>query len=509
MAADSGDDTKRPHGKDKALSFHWRVVNTEAVQSLELPAAPSVRHEKARAAVVVDAIRNGLMDPDQFISYSRRKEFYAGLGRYEGTHYAYSTVPWAVDDLHARGFLDHDRAERGRLGLQSAFRATPALLEVVKAPLVIVQTAPLEPIVLRDADKRRLDYRDTEFSTDARRRIESINEATASLDIELREGAALAVLAKAYSYKTADGSEGTVDLARNRYHRVFNRTFTQGGRFYGPGWQSAPKEVRANIVVNGEATVEHDYRGLHPQLIYAKAGKTLEGDPYAIAGWEDKRQLVKRAFNIMLNAENDLAAVRAVALHSRTYAIAREVMAAIRQKHAPVAAFFCSGIGRKLQRIDSDIAEDVMLTTLRDGVAVLSVHDSFSAPTSYDGRLLEVMDAALMQRLRQLNPEAIAPLPGSPRVVLVIPHGAQADMFKPEGYTMPAAELDTWRGGVMPPTVREAIRHEIKRRGVGQDQVAAEVGISRPQLTNALQGRFGLSEPVAERVKAMLQAAAA
>ena len=45
--------------------------------------------------------------------------------------------------------------------------------------------------------------------------------------------------------------------------------------------------------------------------MYAQAGKRLDGDAYTLDGWE--RSLVKKAFNILLNAEHYQAAVRAVA----------------------------------------------------------------------------------------------------------------------------------------------------------------------------------------------------
>jgi transcriptional regulator with XRE-family HTH domain len=41
---------------------------------------------------------------------------------------------------------------------------------------------------------------------------------------------------------------------------------------------------------------------------------------------------------------------------------------------------------------------------------------------------------------------------------------------------------------------------------VRQDDVARAAGLSRPQITNALRGRFGLSPPAAARLHAYLTA---
>jgi len=52
------------------------------------------------------------------------------------------------------------------------------------------------------------------------------------------------------------------------------------------------------------------------------------------------------------------------------------------------------------------------------------------------------------------------------------------------------------------------VRAEMRARGVTQDELAAELGISQPQLANALAGRFGLSPEPAARLLAWLREAA-
>src|SRR5262249_1371602 len=71
----------------------------------------------------------------------------------------------------------------------------------------------------------------------------------------------------------------------------------------------------------------------------------------------------------------------------------------------------------------------------------------------------------------------------------------QADMF---GCAI--VDLDQYRYGLLPPDVAVAIRAEMRARAVTQDELAAQVGISQPQIANALAGRFGLSRDVATRL---------
>lgn len=64
-----------------------------------------------------------------------------------------------------------------------------------------------------------------------------------------------------------------------------------------------------------------------------------------------------------------------------------------------------------------------------------------------------------------------------------------------------------YAGGLMPPEVARAVRVAQRARSMTQEAVARHIGISRPQLANALQGRFGLSRSAAANLCAWLAAA--
>jgi hypothetical protein len=66
------------------------------------------------------------------------------------------------------------------------------------------------------------------------------------------------------------------------------------------------------------------------------------------------------------------------------------------------------------------------------------------------------------------------------------------------------AALDGWRGGIAPLIVRSAIVREIHNRDVRHQDLANAVGLSRPQITNLLRGRFGTAPEKAERLKCIL-----
>jgi hypothetical protein len=380
---------------DKALSFHWKATGVEWLDSLNLPAPASSRAGSARASILLDAVQEAV-GLNRWISYSRNKTFYSGKKRYQGTVYAYSTVPRAVDELALLGCLEHVKAPQGPdVGWQSIFRATPLLIEAVSLPLI--QHKPAELIVLKDAAKRLVDYRDTERTCRMRRNLSGINEAVQSLDLDIeapgqeRDGNVIRFP------KTAPEKQGqpVAYLAQNSLYRVFNGVWRRGGRFYGPWWQNIPKRDRDHIKMDGLPTIEEDYEQLHPRLLYRMAGKPLHGDAYTLDGWE--RDLCKIAFNVLLNAANYRAALGAVTNEiggqgSRRKAV--KLIAAIKRHHAPVKHYFNSGVGRELQNLDSRIAEDVMLRLRKQGIVSLPIHDSFIVPANDQGVLLEAMDAA-------------------------------------------------------------------------------------------------------------------
>ena len=62
--------------------------------------------------------------------------------------------------------------------------------------------------------------------------------------------------------------------------------------------------------------------------------------------------------------------------------------------HAPIAQHFYTGVGLHLQRIDSDIAEKVMLAFIGMDAPILPLHDSFLVHNGYEGELPTLMNAA-------------------------------------------------------------------------------------------------------------------
>jgi hypothetical protein len=200
-----------------------------------------------------------------------------------------------------------------------------------------------------------------------------------------------------------------IALDRRQLYRVFNdRKLTTGGRFYGGWWQNIPKGYRRHLIVNGKRMVEVDYSNMHPAILYAEVGEVMPNDCYrgifdsqveSRAGG-DLRDMIKSAFNAMLNAQNELQRPPKgikPGIFGMTW---KQVSKAIISSHEPIAHFFYTGDGGRLQRKDSDVAERVLMDFIDLNIPILPIHDSFLVHEGHRGLLDEKMKIALYEICR-------------------------------------------------------------------------------------------------------------
>ncbi len=371
---------------------------------------------KAKAAIALQARLVAHLAPDACISHSRRRDHYSDSRRYNGTTFSFATVPPAIDGLAGAGWLDVRKAPPGNrsAGRQSTHWATPALVQAVPLDLITpkLQLVTGELIRLKDGkgDAARLaPYTDTVATRSMRKEMQGLNEALGCQTVQLehpgarRDGPAIKC------------GESTFLPQQREACRIFARgSFTQGGRLYGPWIQNVPKEMRDSLTINGEATAEPDFKQLNPQIAYIAIGRSdiadkiersernRPGDAYWLPGWD--RPLCKRAFNALVCAETERSAVLAIAAlpnmpgetPGQKQLRAAQLVREMKRVHRPLtdAGVFHSGLGLRLQRIDSDLTADVLRRTLLRGVPVQPIHDSFRCPKRLAGVVQEAMEAA-------------------------------------------------------------------------------------------------------------------
>ena len=159
--------------------------------------------------------------------------------------------------------------------------------------------------------------------------------------------------------------------------------------------------MRRYILINGKETVELDYSTLHPTILYALEGiQPPQGDLYDLYSISSEhRDIIKKSFNIAINSESMDIAIGAINEERRKIEYERGIISPeasdilfwMQIKHIPLVKYLCTGYGIKLQRIDSDLAEQIMLQLLSEGICVLSVHDSFLVSAEYKDELYNSM----------------------------------------------------------------------------------------------------------------------
>ena len=79
-------------------------------------------------------------------------------------------------------------------------------------------------------------------------------------------------------------------------------------------------------------------------------------------------------------------------------------MVAVRHHFPGLERFWCSGVGLRLQNIDADICQRVQRRLRRSIIPVLSVHDSFIVPVSFDSVLQDAMEEEMQRACASLLP---------------------------------------------------------------------------------------------------------
>ncbi|WP_267427229.1 transcriptional regulator [Methylobacterium sp. GC_Met_2] len=100
-------------------------------------------------------------------------------------------------------------------------------------------------------------------------------------------------------------------------------------------------------------------------------------------------------------------------------------------------------------------------------------------------------------------------VPPGRAVALPLPEGGVSehpDMLGGGEWRQIGAPLSDYAGGVLPDNLVRAVRDAQRVRQMTQEAVARQIGVSRPQLANALQGRFGLSRSAAANLLTWLAA---
>lgn len=311
-------------------------------------------------------------------------------GRYFPEEVTHAAMGAALQLMADTGLVE---LEKGKAGARwerkrPRVRPTAALRDILKTtfgltPAHLASVPGAECVRLKgpkvDGQAVLIDYADTDHTKAMRAKVEKINHRLTATDITLN---------------------GSPVHPRTLYRTFNNGAFDQGGRFYGGGWIMLHEQERLNLRLDGEAVVEVDYVAHHPRLLHALEGcpLPLDVDPYNIPGLE--RSVVKLAVQCLFNSTpGQRLRLPQEALQDLPQGItSAEVFKAVKKAFAPIARHFKTGAWAKLQYLDSELAEAILLALDAQGIPCLPVHDSFIVKVS-DGEALKRVMVEEYQRM--------------------------------------------------------------------------------------------------------------
>ncbi|OQY70294.1 MAG: hypothetical protein B6D44_16090 [Ignavibacteriales bacterium UTCHB2] len=387
---------------------------------------------------------------NKLLAISRRPDTYSNVSSYGLEYYTYRYIVGVVDALlekqyakQWKGYYDKNKKE----GKLTRMWATQILLDEINKfhkPTIITELdndEPCEinyiydskltrrrfnnPIILKDKEKNIIKYKMNNAVFRMQNFLKSYNSFIDENSILIPESIILSqsspILNSSYQTTTNPNTDyitnSTLPLLVNSetkcnnyieldcwLYRVFNNSrFDQGGRFYGAEYQSLNADERSKILINNNKTREADYSAYHLRMLYHLEGIDFQGDPYlAVTEVKELRTPVKKMVQMIINAKNEYEAIQAFEkylneepeIKNIVYGAGlngRELARIITNTHKRIEKYFNTGIGVKLQFIDSKIAERILKQFTKKKVVCLCVHDSFIVEEQYLDELIEIM----------------------------------------------------------------------------------------------------------------------
>ena len=249
------------------------------------------------------------------------------------------------------------------------------------------------PISLKDSKGKKIKVVNSKIINPIRKRIERYNNLILSSDIELPID------------KIDYNRRRKIGFANRTYAKCYlNRSYKLGGKYYGPCWQNLSKELRGEIKINDEETVELDFNAMHLHLLYCKINKKLtdyipEGvDAYRLPN--RNRKIVKTSFTCCINNNCNKDNVNYVVSRSlvKKYpeifvknSSYRDILDELGSHHPEVRQFFYAQIGNEISNMESKVSDYIIGKLTRKNILVLNIHDSFIVSTAYKDILLNTM----------------------------------------------------------------------------------------------------------------------
>ncbi len=407
------------HPEVKSLVDHiWEEVLPEEVGKGPGP-KPKMGFRKQLRVVVLDLYVAWLDDPELSIGVHMSPNVWKTNSRYNALHLSKKIIP-IINALHEGGLIDMAKGSYGGAGVKgnrtTRIRASKTLQEwFARAKFSrddIGRAEHEELIILKDDKSKPIEYQDTPDTNQMREDLKAYNALIDQtfIDFPHLEEPILEIDQSAEDSFSDDESARRrirVGDANKRTRRIFSRgDWTKHGRFYGGWWQQISSEYRSKIVMDFEPTVEFDYQGLHVAILYAEAGLPLDRDPYLPAdpnvvddAAKHIRLLTKKLVLNAINAKDKSSAFKAFregfSKGDFEKTLKNDQLDSLLKKFLNHNEFLKDYLftdqGIRLMNKDAQITSIIHNTLTKQGIPVLSIHDSYIVRTDQIPQLKQVM----------------------------------------------------------------------------------------------------------------------
>jgi hypothetical protein len=413
--------------KDRPLD----IVIAQLIKELTNPADSKRNSSQQKLRISLKKIIMDSVSQTNKSAKNRWASIHLNRSHYSSSRYQNSNITYRIHVERAyKGMLKLGYLRQVKAGLNTPrvkyltrYEATEKLvslfqvnqLGVLEVEKSIIENEELIRLRIEVNGERKLvDYAETTNTLLMRDNLSFINSILTQqwIDLELTDAEFIKLEDDIHqrSLERREG-EGRLRLQDRRLYRVFNSSnFDAGGRFYGGWWQIIPSIYRQRILINGKRTEELDFANLHPTILYAQKTLPLIEDAYSVSLKPQNipenshpshfRKVIKSAFNAMLNANHEILNSPRDLKLSDWGVSWNQLVDAILKKHRPIASEFFKGTGLKLQYVDSQIAEELMMTFAKENglVPLLPVHDSFICHHGYKKDVKELMTNIFKRR---------------------------------------------------------------------------------------------------------------
>lgn len=263
-----------------------------------------------------------------------------------------------------------------------------------------------------------IEYEDTPATIAMRQHLTAYNMQLKKSHIDI---CSLSIPLVRYPIKSGrqQGKFNTVAIGQHNKHvkRIFSRgSWEMHGRFYGGWWQQIGSDLRRHIYINGNPTVEVDFKAMHIALLNAQIGADVVYDPYKVdsALFPDVDRLTVRGWSKRLvlaaiNAESRKSAFGAFRLNAQNGSVEKgmsnaqldQLLDGFIARNPHLNEFMCSDHGIKLMYKDSLIAADIIDTLTVKNITVLTIHDSFIVERHHFSELRIAMASASLKHCKR------------------------------------------------------------------------------------------------------------